>query len=145
MEWWMWIVGGLALLAIEVAIPGGVILLFFGAAALVVGGLSAAGLGGPQWFQWALFAVLSIVSLLVLRGPILHRLARDDRSGEVDSLIGVRVEAAESIAPGKRGKVELRGTSWTAENLGTAPVQRGQICLVERADGLILFVREIGS
>ena len=67
---------GLGLLAVEVAMPGGIILLFFGVSAMIVGVLVALGLGGPPWFQVLLFSLLSVVSLLTLRGPILRRVKR---------------------------------------------------------------------
>ena len=47
MGWWIWILVGLGLLAVEVIVPGGIILLFFGAAAIVVGAFVWLGIGGP--------------------------------------------------------------------------------------------------
>ena len=109
MGWWVWILVGLGLLAFEVIIPGGIILLFFGAAAVVVGGLVWIGLGGPMWFQWAMFSVLSVMSLLTLRGPILRRLKEPgDGAEQVDSLVGVTVIATGDIAPGAEGKAGVR-------------------------------------
>ncbi len=141
MTWWMWLVLGFALLATEVVVPGGIILLFFGVAALIVGAMAGGGLGGPAWFQWLLFSVISIVSLLTLRGPILRRMtARDDPAEKIDSLVGKSVVVLEDLAPGAEGKVELRGTSWTGENIGDTPLAKGQKCVVERVDGLKLFV-----
>jgi membrane protein implicated in regulation of membrane protease activity len=64
MDWWIWVLVGFACLVAEVVIPGGVVLLFFGAAALVLGAIVAAGLGGPLWFQLLEFSYLSVVSLL---------------------------------------------------------------------------------
>ena len=43
MEWWMWIVLGLALLMLEMATPGGFYFIFFGASALLVGVLDLVG------------------------------------------------------------------------------------------------------
>ena len=98
-------------------VPGGIIMLFFGAAALIVGLLVALGLGGPIWLQWALFSVVSVVSLLALRGPILRRMSSSPEQGDsIDSLVGKTAVVAERIAPGALGKAELRGTSWTAKN-----------------------------
>ena len=77
MTWWIWILVGLALLAVEIAIPGGIIMLFFGVSAMIVGVLVALGVGGPLWFQVLLFSVLSVVSLLTLRGTILRRMAEE--------------------------------------------------------------------
>ena len=142
MDWWIWVLGGLVFLAVEVATPGGVIMLFFGAAAVIVGILVVLGLGGPVWIQWALFSTMSVVSLLTLRGPILRRIkARGGQSDSVDSLLGVTVIVSEDLAPGSQGRAELRGTSWTVENVGDAPLARGQECVVEQVDGLKLFIR----
>jgi membrane protein implicated in regulation of membrane protease activity len=142
MTWWLWILAGLVLMVAEVVAPGGIIMLFFGVAALIVGALVAAGLGGPVWFQWLLFSVLSIVSLVTLRGPILRRMREGvARSAQVDSLVGELVLLITDLAPGAEGKVELRGTSWTAKNVGDRPLSKGQQCKVDRIDGLKLFVR----
>jgi len=142
MTWWVWILLGLMLLVIEVAVPGGIILLFFGVAAMVVGLLVVAGAGGPVWMQWLLFSVLSVVSLLTLRGPILRRMKEQPGGGEsVDTLVGQPVLVIENVPPGAEGKAELRGTSWIACNIGERPLSRGEICIVERVQGLKLFVR----
>ncbi len=141
MTWWMWLVLGFALLATEIVVPGGIILLFFGVAALIVGALAGGGLEGPAWLQWLLFSGISIVSLLTLRGPILRRMsARDGPSESIDTLLGKSVVALDDLAPGAEGKVELRGTSWTGENIGETSLAKGQKCVVERVDGLKLFV-----
>jgi membrane protein implicated in regulation of membrane protease activity len=142
MTWWIWILVGLALLAVEVAIPGGIIMLFFGVSAMIVGALVAFGVGGPLWFQALLFSVLSVVSLLTLRGPILRRMNSTDGSADlVDSIAGKQAVALDDIAPMAEGKVELRGTSWTACNVGNRPLPAGQKCIVDRVDGLKLYVR----
>ena len=141
MTWWMWLVLGLVLLAGEVIVPGGIILLFFGVAAMIVGALAAGGLDGPAWFQWLLFSGISIVSLLTLRGPILRKMTARDASAEsIDTLLGKSAVVLDDLAPGAEGKVELRGAPWTAENTGEAALVKGQKCVVERVDGLKLFV-----
>ena len=142
MGWWIWILVGLGLLAVEVIVPGGIILLFFGAAAIVVGTFVLLGIGGPVWFQWAMFSALSVASLLTLRGPILRKInAADDEAEYVDSLVGMAVGASEDIVPGAEGKAELRGTSWGTQNVGTEPLARGEDGVVERVDGLKLYIR----
>jgi inner membrane protein len=49
--------------------------------------------------------------------------------------------AAEDIAANAIGKAELRGTSWTARNVGEKPLARGERCTVERIEGLTIFIR----
>ena len=93
MTWWIWILVGLALLVVEIAIPGGIIMVFFAVAAMIVGVLVALGVGGPLWFQALLFSALSVVSLLTLRGPILRRMTSTDGSADqVDSIAGKQAQ-----------------------------------------------------
>ncbi len=142
MDWWIWVLAGLVLMAVEVAIPGGVILLFFGVAALLVGVLVALGVGGPVWWQALLFSALSVLSLVTLRGPILRRLkASSDEPDTVDTLLGQQVVLQDELAPGAEGKAELRGTSWIACNLSDERLERGRRCVIERVEGLKLFIR----
>ena len=74
MLWWYWMLLGLVLLAGEMLLPGGLFALFFGLAALVIGVLVGVGVKAPNWLQWLLFSILSIVSLLLFRGSMLARL-----------------------------------------------------------------------
>jgi len=36
--------------------------------------------------------------------------------------------------------VELHGTTWTAHNAGPALLKKGQLCKVERVEGLALWI-----
>lgn len=141
MPWWLWILVGLGLLIVEVAVPGGIILLFFGVAAVILGGLVLAGWGGPTWFQLTLFSTLSIVSLFTLRGPIFRRIkATSTGSDKIDSLVGEPIILLEDLSPGAEGKAELRGTSWIAKNVSTQSFLKGDRCVVEAVRGLKLHV-----
>jgi hypothetical protein len=142
MDWWLWFLLGLALLGAEVLTPGGFVMLFFGIAALVVGALSAGGVSGSAWVQWLLFSFLSIVSLVVFRGPLLARIRVHPSGGrEVDSLVGGTAVLLEDLAAGGVGKAELRGTAWTVRALDGSPLPKGRRCRVERIEGLTLWVR----
>jgi membrane protein implicated in regulation of membrane protease activity len=141
MAWWIWILIGLGLLALEAASPGGLFAAFFGLSALVVGGLAAFGLAGPLWAQWALFTVLALVALAVLRGPLRARLNVDGATKAVDQLADQTATALEDLPAGGVGKVELRGSSWSGRNGGSALIAKGARCRVERVDGLTLWVR----
>jgi membrane protein implicated in regulation of membrane protease activity len=143
MDWWMWIVGGLLLLVLEISVPGGIILLFFGAAALVVGTLLGIGVEAPVWLQLALFSIISVLSLVTLRGPILQRLKGESDLNSIDSLLGTTAIVMEEAPAGARGKAELRGATWTILNLGNEPLTPGQACVVERVEGLRLYVRGV--
>jgi len=72
MQWWHWLAVGLILVALEMAASGGFYVIFFGVAAVVVAILQLAGVSGPLWTQLLLFSVLSVVSLLVFRSPLMR-------------------------------------------------------------------------
>lgn len=141
MAWWVWVLMGLALLAIELFTPGGFYVLFFGVGAVVVGALVGAGLVGPPWTEWLIFSVISILSLVLFRRPVLARFRAGGPDHEIDRLEGELAVVLEDLAPGAVGKAELRGTAWTAQNADDRPLAKGQRCRVARVEGLTLWIR----
>jgi inner membrane protein len=141
MIWWYWMVLGLALLGAEMATPGGFYILFFGLSALIVGTLAGLDVVRTDWLQWLLFSVVAVGSLLIFRGPLLAKLG-EGRTGqpEVDSMVGEVAILLEPLAAGTTGKAELRGTTWTAKNVGTGPLGKGQRGKVTRVEGLTLWI-----
>ena len=113
---WYWMLLGLVLLAGEMLLPGGLFALFFGLAALVIGVLVGVGVKAPNWLQWLLFSILSIVSLLLFRGSMLARLKIGQQTTpQMDTLVGEIVTLRDDLPPGAVGKAELRGTVWTVQ------------------------------
>ena len=140
MAWWIWVLGGLALLVVEVTTPGGFFAVFFGAGAILVGALKGVGWDGPAWAEWLVFTVLSVASLAFFRRPLMRRFSLS--SGKrVDRMEGERALVTEDVAPGGVGKAEMRGTSWTARTAGESPLAKGRRCRVERVEGLTLWLR----
>ena len=144
MPWWAWILSGLGLLGLELLL-GSFYLLFLGLAAIIVGLMAMFGASGPLWLEWLLFIGFSTALVLLLRKPLLGKFNIQSDSRDVDTLVGLAAVAVDTIAPGGIGKVEMRGTVWTAHNEGTAALAPGQRCLVERVQGLSLWVRPEGS
>ena len=141
LEGWHWLLIGAALLVLELLTPGALVLMFFGAGALGVGLLWFAGLAGPLWWQITLFTAISLAALFSLR-PLLRSRLRLSRRGAVDTLVGETVLAMEEMAVGGVGKVELRGSTWNARNVGGKTVALGQRCIVVRVEGLTLWVSD---
>jgi inner membrane protein len=141
MAWWIWILIGLALLGVEAGMPGGFFFLFFGISGLAVGTLSALGMAGPLWMQWVLFSALALLALVLLRKPLQAKLNVNGLNRPVDKLTGETATAQTDMAPDQIGKAELRGTTWTARNVGGLGILTGQRLKVDRVDGLTLFVR----
>src|SRR5688572_18315278 len=145
MEWWHWLLVGLILVGLEMAAAGGFYVIFFGIAALAIGGLHLVGIAGPLWWQFLLFSIIAIASLLVFRGPVLRRLGVGAPAAEVDSLVGAVAMPLDNIVPGAVGRAELRGTVWSARNASRVEIVRGQRCTVVRADQLMLFLEPEGA
>ena len=141
MAWWIWVVLGAALLAAELfLIDAQFYLVFLGAAAIAVGFAGVAGLEAA-WLQWLVFAALSVLLLFAFRGRLYAKLRPAGAGIAEDSLAGETGVAREALAPGARGSAELRGTTWTAHNVGAEPIAAGARIRVERSEGLVLHVR----
>jgi len=138
MSWWNWALLGIVLLGLE-TVNGGFYLFFVALSALLISAFVWAELatGG---LQWVFFGGFSLALLLLLRAPLLS-LTRGKRSLETDSLVGERAVATTAIAVGERGRVELRGSTWDALNLGPSPLQIGDQCFVNERVGLLLKVK----
>ena len=142
--WWHWLVLGLVLVVAELAAAGGFYIIFFGIGALIVGTLAGLGMAGPVWMQMLLFSGLSVGSLLMFRGRLVKG-TQAHPGREIDALVGEVAIAAEDMAPHGIGRVELRGTAWTARNDAAASVTRGARCKVVGVEGLTLHVEPEGA
>jgi membrane protein implicated in regulation of membrane protease activity len=140
MDWWMWIAGGLVLLVLELVTPSGFFIMFFGLGAATVGVLARVGIAQDWWLQWLLFTVTSVVYLLLFRKTLQQRFQAPPPA-QVDSLVGVLAVPKEPIEPGAVGRVEVRGSAWSARNLAAVALATGQRCTVVSVDGLLLGVR----
>jgi len=138
MSWWLWLLAGLCLTALELLSAGGFYLVFFGISALVIGTLALGGVVVAAWLQWLLFTAIALALLLFLRNPLLRALK--PTHGPVDQLVGAVAIPVDDIAAGEVGRAELRGTGWTARNAHHGLLAKGQRCRVHRVDGLTLFL-----
>ena len=142
MPWWGWIVLGAGLLAAELfVIPTDFYLVFLGISAIAVGAVAWLGAGlSPTW-EWLLFAALSVAALVFFRERLAARIGAPANPRVDDTLVGEQGVAREAIAAGAAGRIELRGSPWSARNVGDAPLEPGAAVRVERVEGLTLFVR----
>ena len=102
MTWWLWLVFGLTLTALELLSAGGFYLIFFGLSALLIGALQLLGLHSQVWVQWFLFTALSFVLLALFRNPVLKAFRPTEVA--VDQLVGQIAIPIEDIAAGSVGK-----------------------------------------
>jgi membrane protein implicated in regulation of membrane protease activity len=145
MTWWHWLALGLILVALEMAASGGFYVIFFGIAAIAIGGLHLLDLAGPVWFQLMLFSLISVFSLLLFRNPLIRLLKLDSPGVDVDSLVGETAIPVEDIPAGEVGRAELRGTMWSARNQSPVPLRRGQRCKVTKVERLMIYLEPEGA
>ena len=143
MPWWGWIVIGCFLLVAELlGVDAAFYLIFVGFAAIVTGLIGLAGITMPEWAQWLTFAVIALTSMVLFRARLYQRF-RGVAQGYGNTLIGELVDTSEDIASGHRSRVKLRGTNWTAVNIGESTISAGQSAQVVEADGTVLKIRNV--
>ena len=101
-----------------------------------------AGLAGvtlPVWGQWLLFSVLAVGSMVLFRQRLYDKL-RGGLPGFQNTAVGAIVGVKENVRQGGRTRVRLRGTQWTAVNVGPAPIAAGTDARVVEADGVDLRI-----
>ena len=141
MPWWAWLVLGIGLLGVEMfVIDAQFYLVFIGLSAAVVGLLGLAGIQLTEWAQWLIFSCLAISAMLAFRRSM-YELVRG-RSGQVEErlTVGDRVVIISRLEPGQSGRVEYRGTTWTARNTGSRAIEAGREAIIAHVDGLTLHV-----
>ena len=141
MNWWAWVIAGAVLLGAELSfVNAQFYLVFIGAAAIVTGLAAALAPALSLWVQWAIFAVLALVSMVGFRSRIYERLgdhASPVRSGAAIS----ELTLPEMLGPGATCQVEHGGSFWTVRNDGPTPIASGERAHIVRREGLTLTVR----
>ena len=140
MSGWGWLVLGAIILISELIVSTDFYLIFFAAAAVIVGLLGLSGVSIPVSAQWLLFASLSIGTLVLFRARLQKKIKT--REHDVDRLVDEIAVATEPIAAGATGQAELWGSTWSARNTGEMNLHVGDRCRVERVDGLVLSIRK---
>ncbi len=134
---YVWIIVGLAIMSLELFLPG-FILCFFGLGAVITGLLKIFIPMGVN-AQLVVFAALSIVLLVSFRryaqGYFTGRVSNPAPAGRaMETHTGESAIVTEDIIPDSpRGKVEFHGTSWNAD--ADVEIKTGaKVTIVERHD-----------
>jgi len=141
MTWWGWVIAGAVLLGEELSfVSAQFYLVFVGSAAILVGLIT---LVAPpaDWLQWALFAVLAIVSMVTFRSRVYQRfhpaLPKVDTGPRTGGLITLQVP----LGAGESCQTEYAGTFWTVRNDSDKPIPSGGRARVTGVQNLTLLVR----
>ena len=87
-----------------------------------IGGVVAAALGVPWFFQLLIVGVLAVLLIFTVRPPLLRALRKggDETPSNVEALIGLRGTVSTAFSNGS-GHVKLtNGDTWTARGAGTS-------------------------
>jgi inner membrane protein len=135
----VWFIIGLVLFILELVVPGFVIFFFgFGAWVTALACLMFHPGTNPQII---IFAVTSVLSLVALRRIIQEKFfyGKNDGPDTVeDEFTGKVGIATTDFGPNKNGKVEFKGTTWSAES--DYEIKEGQAVIIIRKSSFNLIV-----
>jgi membrane protein implicated in regulation of membrane protease activity len=138
----IWFLGGLILFLLELVIPG--FFIFFFAVGAWVAALTCLIWNPGTNLQIIIFAVTSLLSLLALRRVIQKKFLysqqnNDDSDAVEDEFTGKVGIALTSFAPGQTGRVEFKGTTWSAESQSV--ISEGQSVIIISKESFTLTVK----
>lgn len=114
----LWILAGVIMMLGELLLPG-LVVLFPGIAALIIGVLYATGWVATFPRALTLWFILSLFLIFTLRWLVLRFFPSDSRteSFQLDNdLVGKEVEVLQRISPDTEGRIRYRDTSWPARS-----------------------------
>ena len=137
----MWFLVGLVLFVLELIVPGFVIF-FFGFGAWVTALICLIAHPGTN-LQIIIFAVISVLSLIALRRMIQNKFFSNKRDADgvdtvEDEFTGKEGTALIDFGPGRKGKVEFKGTNWSAES--DSEIKEGQSVIIIEKNSFNLIV-----
>lgn len=112
--------------------------IWFAAASLVP--LILAGMGAPRWAQFAVFAAVTAI-LLILTRPIVQKLRGGFVRTNADLNIGKTAVVTEAVDnDSSKGRAKIGGVSWKAVSADGTDIPEGEIVVVKDIDGTKLIV-----
>ena len=139
----VWFVVGIVMLMMEFAIPG-LVIVFFGLGALVVAVVCMVA-NPPVAVQLLIFIVSSLVFLVVLRRWLKSKffgsdMADPSEAAVLDEFTGKHAVVTEPVKPGIPGKVEFKGTGWTA--MSEEELETGDHVIILEKENITLHVKK---
>ncbi len=138
----IWFIIGLIFLVLELILPGFVVF-FFGLGAWVTSLVCLISDPGAN-LQMVIFALTSIITLIAFRRMLKKKFfnTNDINSNSVDDeFTGGKAMALTSFNKGSKGKVEYRGTTWTATS--DKDISAGETVIIVSRENINLNVEPI--
>ena len=140
--WLVWLVLAVVFLILEVASFDFFVTCF---AIGAIGGMIGAFLGVPLWCQALLWAVISVLSLWLVRPSLVRRLhsSGEERASNADALIGAAGIVIETIPAGSHGYVKIDGDEWRSVSADGQTIEKGTRVRVKARESIVLTVETI--
>lgn len=141
--WLIWVIVSIICLILELSSGDFFILCFaIGAAVAAI----VAGCGLTVTWQIIIFAVVSALSLLLVRPALVKKLHKPhrERLSNAEAMIGQQGRVSEAIEAGGYGRVAIDGDDWKALSADGSAIDKGTTVRVVKMDSIILTVEPIG-
>lgn len=140
--WLLWMIITIVCLSMEMT-SGDFFLTCFALGGLVTALVAV--LHVPFWVQVLVFAIVSMLSIWLLRPRIIACVhdGKDYRISNADAIIGRIGVVTEDIMPGGYGRVKIDGDYWKAQSDYTVPLPKGLKVLVIKRDSIIIDVKPV--
>ena len=140
--WLLWVIISIVCLILELS-SGDFFILCFAIGAAVAAILAGCGLS-LTW-QIILFAVVSALSLLLVRPALIKKLHKPhrERLSNAEAIIGREGRVSEPIEAGGYGRVAIDGDDWKAVGVEGMAIAQGSRVRVVKMDSIILTVEPV--
>ena len=141
-QWLIWVIISIVCLILELS-SGDFFILCFAIGAAVAAIIAGCGLS-PTW-QIILFAVVSILSLLLVRPALIKKLHKPhrERLSNAEAMIGQEGRVSEAIEAGGYGRVAIDGDDWKALSADGSAIEKNTRVRVIKMDSIILTVEPV--
>ena len=140
--WLIWVIISIVCLILELSSGDFFILCFaIGAAASAI----IAGCGANLTWQIIIFAVISALSLLLVRPALLKKLHKPtkERLSNAEAVIGREGRVTQEIDANGFGRVAIEGDDWKARSADGSAIARDSRVRVLKMDSIILTVEPV--
>lgn len=140
--WLIWVIISIVCLILELS-SGDFFLLCFAIGAAVAAII--AGCGASITWQIIIFAVVSALSLLLLRPKLIKKLHKPNRVrlSNAEAMVGQEGRVSEHINEGGFGRVAIDGDDWKARSEDESAIEKGVRVRVVKMDSIIAIVKPI--
>lgn len=140
--WLVWVIISIVCLILELSSGDFFILCFaIGAAVSAI----IAGCGASLTWQIVIFAVVSALSLLMVRPALIKKLHKPhrERLSNAEAMVGQEGRVSADIIAGGYGRVAIDGDDWKARSVDGSAIAQGAHVRVVKMDSIIATVEPV--